>query len=221
MEQIKKSTLDFLKMLKDNNDREWFLSNKPLYLEAKQNYEAFVKAILDKIVEFEPIMKGLEVSSCVYRINRDIRFTNDKSPYKTHLGAFIVRGGRQNGDRYPGYYFHVEPGNNSMLAGGAYIPPAPWLNAIREKIDEQGDRLLKIINKKEFRDTFGELDGEKLKTAPKGYPRDHPYIDLLRMKSFLIVRMISDKELLSPGCFDMIIETAKQIKPLNDFLADL
>jgi uncharacterized protein (TIGR02453 family) len=166
-------------------------------------------------------MKGLEVCSCVYRINRDIRFTNDKSPYKTHLGAFIVKGGKQNGDRYPGYYFHVEPGNNSMLAGGAYIPPAPWLSAIREKIDEQGSILLKIINNKEFRDTFGELDGEKLKTAPKGYPKDHPYIDLLRMKSFLVVRMIPDKELLSSGCFDMIIKTAKQIKPLNDFLSDL
>lgn len=221
MEQIKKSTLEFLKMLKENNEREWFLKNKPLYLEAKQNYEAFVKAMLDKIVEFEPIMKGLEVGSCVYRINRDIRFTNDKSPYKTHLGAFIVRGGRQNGDRYPGYYFHVEPGNNSMLAGGAYIPPAPWLNAIREKIDEQGDKLVKIISRKEFRDTFGELDGEKLKTAPKGYPKDHPYIDLLRLKSFLVVKMISDKELLSPGCFDMVIKTARQIKPLNDFLSDL
>ena len=218
METIKKSTLDFLKELKKNNNREWFLSNKSLYLESKANYEAFVKEILDNIVEFEPIIKGLEVKSCIYRINRDIRFSNDKSPYKSHLGAFIVRGGKQNGDRYPGYYFHIEPGNNSMIAGGAYIPPAPWLVAIREKIDEHGDKLLKIIGKKDFLATFGQLEGEKLKTAPKGYPKDHPHIGLLRMKSFLVSKMLSDKLVTSEECFDVVLNAARTMKPLNDFL---
>ena len=218
METIKKSTLDFLKELKKNNNREWFLSNKSFYLESKANYEAFVKEILNNIVEFEPIIKGLEVKSCIYRINRDIRFTNDKSPYKSHLGAFIVRGGRQNGDKYPGYYFHIEPGNNSMIAGGAYIPPAPWLTAIREKIDEQGDKLLKIINNKDFIATFGQLEGEKLKTAPKGYPKDHPHIGLLRMKSFLVSKMLSDKLVTSEECFDVVLNAARTMKPLNDFL---
>ena len=220
METIKKSTLDFLKELKKNNNREWFLSNKSMYLESKANYEAFVKEILNNIVEFEPIIKGLEVKSCIYRINRDIRFTNDKSPYKSHLGAFIVRGGRQNGDRYPGYYFHIEPGNNSMIAGGAYIPPAPWLTAIREKIDEQGDKLLKIINNKDFIATFGQLEGEKLKTAPKGYPKDHPHIGLLRMKSFLVSKMLSDKLVTSEECFDVVLNAARTMKPLNDFLTE-
>jgi len=220
METIKKSTLDFLKELKVNNNREWFLNNKSMYLDAKANYEAFVKEILINVVEFEPIMKGLEVSSCTYRINRDIRFTNDKSPYKSHLGAFIVRGGKQNGDRYPGYYFHIEPGNNSMIAGGAYIPPAPWLAAIREKIDEHGDKLLKIISRKDFIATFGELEGEKLKTAPKGYPKDHPYIDLLRMKSFLVTKMLSDKLVTSEECLDVVVNAARTMKPLNDFLIE-
>lgn len=220
METIKKSTLDFLKELKKNNNREWFLSNKSMYLESKANYEAFVKEILDNIVEFEPIIKGLEVKSCIYRINRDIRFTNDKSPYKSHLGAFIVRGGRQNGDKYPGYYFHIEPGNNSMIAGGAYIPPAPWLAAIREKIDDHGNKLLKIISNKDFIATFGQLEGEKLKTAPKGYPKDHPHIGLLRMKSFLVSKMLSDKLVTSEECFDVVLNAARTMKPLNDFLTE-
>jgi uncharacterized protein (TIGR02453 family) len=220
MELIKKSTLDFLKELKKNNNREWFLENKPSYLEAKQNYEAFVKQILDKVIETEPIMKGLEVGSCTYRINRDIRFTNDKSPYKTHMGAFMVRGGKQNGDKHAGYYFHVEPGNNSMFAGGAYIPPAPWLAAIREKIDTRGKELVKILNNKELVEFFGTLDGEKLKTPPRGYAKDHPYIELLKMKSFMVVRMITDKEIISDECYDIVSKAVKLTKPLNEFLND-
>jgi uncharacterized protein (TIGR02453 family) len=87
---------------------------------------------------FDPIIKGLEAKSCIFRINRDIRFTNDKSPYKSNFGAFIVRGGKKNGDKFAGYYFHIEP-EKSIIAGGAYMPPAPWLSAIREKIDEKPD----------------------------------------------------------------------------------
>jgi uncharacterized protein (TIGR02453 family) len=216
MEPIQKSTLDFLKKLKNNNNRDWFLENKAQYQAAKKNFEAFVQEFIDRIVKFEPLMKGLEASSCVYRINRDIRFSNDKSPYKTHLGAFIVRGGKQNGDKYAGYYFHVEPGN-SLIAGGAYIPPAEWLSSIREKIDDEGDKLVKILKNKEFISTFGSIEGEKLKTAPKGFPKDHPYIELLRMKSFLVERSISDKDVISEECMDMIVKAAKVMKPLNDF----
>ena len=101
-------------------------------------------------------MKGLEVKSCVYRFNRDIRFSNDKSPYKSHFGAFIVRGGKKNGDKFAGYYFHIEPGK-SIMAGGAYMPPAPWLSAIREKIDEEPEELVKILKAKDFIKYFGQL----------------------------------------------------------------
>lgn len=220
MESINKSTLEFLKKLNLNNNRDWFLENKSEYLKAKNNFETFAEKILNKVIENDPIMEGLEIKNCVYRINRDIRFSNDKSPYKTHLGAFMVRGGKQNGDRYAGYYFHVEPGNNSMIAGGAYIPPSDWLKAIRENIAENGDKLLSILEKSDFKKMFGSLDGEKLKSAPKGFPKDHPYIDLLRMKSFLVVRMISDKELLSDDCLKLVNKATKLIKPFNDFLND-
>ena len=220
MKLIKKSTLEFLSDLKRHNEREWFIKNRGRYDEARANYESFVQALIDEISGFDPILKGLEVKSCTYRINRDIRFSNDKTLYKTHLGAFIVRGGKQNGDRYAGYYFHIEPGGNSMIAGGAYIPPKPWLSAIREKIDEKGDQLLKIISRKDFVNFFGEIEGEKLKTVPKGYPRDHPYIELLKLKSFLATRMISDRDVISNGCFDLIIRASRAMKPLNDFLND-
>ncbi len=220
MEQINKSTLEFLSDLKKHNDRDWFLKNRSRYLEAKLNYESFIQAVISGISAFDPILKGLEATSCTYRINRDIRFSNDKTLYKTHLGAFIVRGGKNNGDRFAGYYVHVEPGNNSMIAGGAYIPPAPWLKLIREKIDERGGKFLKIIENKEFVNFFGHLEGEKLKTAPKGFPKDHPHIELLKLKSFLVVKMISDKEIISRDCFNLIIRASKIMKPLNDFLND-
>src|SRR5450759_269167 len=191
MTTIKKSTLDFLDSLKDNNNRDWFIKNRPAYIDAKENFESFVQDIINNIVEFEPILKGLEVKSCVYRINRDIRFSNDKSPYKSHLGAFIVRGGKKNGDKFAGYYVHIEP-EKSIIAGGAYMPPAPWLSAIREKIDEEPDEFVKIINSKDFVKYFGKIEGEKLKKAPKGYPSDHPNIELLKFKSYLIVNEVND-----------------------------
>ncbi len=217
---IHAGTLQFLKELKLHNEKEWFLKNRPEYDKAKLNYESFIQAIIDDISGFDPILKGLEAKTCIYRIYRDIRFSPDKTIYKTHLGAFIVRGGRKYGDRFAGYYVHIEPGNNSMIAGGAYIPPAPWLTAIREKIDEHGDKLVKIINQKEFVKMFGGLDGEKLKSAPKGFCRDHPHIELLKMKSFLVVKMIPDKDVLTEKCFDIIINGARIMKPLNDFLND-
>jgi uncharacterized protein (TIGR02453 family) len=219
MEQIKQSTLDFLSDLKYHNERDWFMKNRKSYEDARANYELFVQALIDKITEFDPILKGLQVKSCTYRINRDIRFSNDKTIYKTHLGAFVVRGGKKNGDRYAGYYFHVEPGN-SMIAGGAYMPPMPWLTAIREKINEQGDVFLKIIRDKEFVNIFGEIEGEKLKSAPKGYSREHPYIELLKLKSYLASRMIPDKEIVGKECFDFMLMASRAMKPLNDFLND-
>jgi uncharacterized protein (TIGR02453 family) len=219
MNSIKKSTLDFLRNLKENNNRDWFLANREAYDDSRKNFESYIQSVIDQIVLFDPILKGLEVKSCTYRINRDIRFSNDKTIYKTHLGAFIVRGGKKNGDRYTGYYVHVEPGN-SMIAGGAYMPPKPWLSAIREKVSENGEELTRIINEKEFVSIFKEIEGEKLIMAPKGYPKDHPYIELLKFKSFLVSKMISDKMICETNGFNLIIRASRAMKPFNDFLND-
>ena len=215
---IHPATFQFLKELKLHNDRDWFQKNRSRYDEIRLDHESFIQSIIDEISGSEQILKGLEAKTCIYRINRDIRFSNDKTIYKTYFGAFIVRGGRKNGDRFAGYYIHIEPGNGSMIAGGAYMPPAPWLAAIREKIDEHGENLLKIIRNREFADMFGEMEGEKLKSAPRGYARDHPFIDLLKMKSFLVVKMIPDKVVMAEKFYDTIISACRIMKPLNDFL---
>jgi uncharacterized protein (TIGR02453 family) len=217
METIKKSTLDFLAAINVNNNRDWFIANRSMYLEAKDNFESFVQNIINEIILFEPIMKGLEAKSCVFRINRDIRFSNDKSPYKSHFGAFIVQGGKKNGDKFAGYYFHIEPGK-SIMAGGAYTPPAPWLSSIREKISDSPDEFIKITKAKDFIKYFGSVDGEKLKTAPKGYPKDHPHIELLKLKSYLVVNEATDKLVLSSNFQNHVISVFKTMKPLNDYL---
>jgi uncharacterized protein (TIGR02453 family) len=218
MEQIKKTTLDFLTAIKTNNNRDWFLANRPQYLEAKDNFDSFVQQVINEIIHFDPILKGLEAKNCVYRFNRDIRFSNDKSPYKSHFGAFIVKGGKKNGDKFAGYYFHVEPTGKSILAGGAYMPPSPWLTAIREKISESPDEFVKIINSKNFKKYFGKLDGEKLKSMPRGYTADHPQAELLKFKSYLIMNEVPDKMVVSSNYFEHVIKVFEAMKPLNDYL---
>ena len=219
MEKIQKSTLQFLSDILIHNDREWFTKNRESYDNAKLNFEIFVQTVIDSIAEIDPIFKGLEAKSCTYRINRDIRFSNDKTIYKTHFGAFVVRGGKKNADRFAGYYIHIEPGK-SIIAGGAYMPPPLWLKAIRDKIDEDPNTLLSIINKEDFKRFFGTLDGEKLKTSPKGFPRDHPSIELLKYKSYLAVNEIPDKIVLSSEYSDHVMKVIEAMKPLNDYLND-
>ena len=220
MEKIEKATLDFVSGLQKNNDREWFNNNRKLYDAARMNFESFIQALIESISGFEPILKGLEAKSCIYRINRDTRFSNDKSPYKTNFGAFIVRGGRKNGDKFAGYYIHVEPGK-SMIAGGAYMPPSPWLASIREKITEHPQLIKEILDEKDFRKYFKELEGEKLKKAPKGFPTDHPEIELLKYKSYLAVNEISDNQVLDSLYLDYVVKNIRAMKPLNDFLNDI
>jgi uncharacterized protein (TIGR02453 family) len=217
METINKATLEFLSMLKNNNDRDWFGKNRKEYEAAKENFGKFVQEVIDRIVKFDPILKGLEAGQCIFRINRDTRFASDKSPYKTNFGAFIVRGGRKNGDKFTGYYIHIEPGK-SFIAGGAYMPPSPWLTAIRENISTDPEKFNKILASKEFIKFFGELEGEKLKSAPRGYAADHPQIDLLKHKSFLVMHNLKDQDVLKPVFQDFVVDASKAMKPLNDFL---
>jgi uncharacterized protein (TIGR02453 family) len=219
MLHIQKTTMEFLSDIKQHNDKEWFIKNRDKYDKARNNYESFVQAVIDEISKFDPSLRGLGVKSCTYRFNRDIRFSNDKSIYKTNFGAFVIKGGKKFSDRYAGYYIHIEPGKN-MIAGGAYMPPSQWLNAIREKISIDPNPLLKIINNKDFKNNFRNLDGDKLKTAPKGYPKDHPSIELLKYKSYLAVNEVSDKMVLSIDFFSHIMKVVKAMKPLNDFLND-
>ena len=219
MVKIQESTIEFLKDISRNNDRDWFIKNRRRYDDAKINFESLIQAVINYIAETDPSFNGLEAKSCTYRINRDIRFSNDKTIYKTHFGAFIVRGGKKNMDRFAGYYIHIEPGK-SFIAGGAYMPPAQWLNEIREKISDDPEPLLKIIAHKDFKKFFGKLEGDKLKSAPKGYPRDHPSIELLKFKSYLASSEVSDKIVLSDDYLNHLKMVVSAMKPFNDYLND-
>lgn len=217
MPSIEQSTIEFLYDLSRHNDRLWFAENRPRYEKARENYALFVQAVIDETVGFDPILKGLEAKSCMFRINRDTRFSRDKSVYKINFGAFIVRGGKKNGDKFPGYYLHIEPGA-SFVAGGAYIPPTPWLGAIRDRISESGEELTAIINSREYTKYFSGLEGERLKIPPRGYSKEDPHIELIKMKSFLAERQFTDDEVVAPEFFEVVTGAFRAIKPLNDFL---
>ena len=207
--------LHFLMDLQDNNNREWFQDNKPRFEKAKADFNLFMDALIRKITEFDVSIKGLEAKDCVFRIYRDVRFSKNKNPYKNNMGGYIATGGRKS--QLAGYYLHVEPGA-TMLAGGVYVPEAKVLKRIREDIADNEDEFRSILNEDTFRSTFGEINGEQLKTAPKGFPKDHPAIDLLRFKSFTFMKNISEDELLDENVLDNFSEMFKAAKPFNDFM---
>ena len=217
MTKIDNNTIEFLRLLAENNNKEWFDNHRVQYMAAKNNFEAFVQEAIDGIVEFEPILKGLEAKSCIYRINRDIRFSHDKTPYKTNFGALITRGGKKNFCKYTGYYIHLEH-DGCLLAGGAYMPPADWLTAIREKISEQPDEFLEIINNAEFKKYFGCIAGDKLKKAPKGFDPAHEQIELLKYKNYFVQVQISNKQVLEASYLKYVLNIFRAVKPFHDFL---
>ena len=218
MSTISKNTLAYLKDLKKNNYREWFQDNKPRYEEARAEFLDFIDSLIGNIAEFDPAIAHHTAKGCVFRIYRDVRFSKDKSPYKTHFGAHISAAAKRSDiHSRAGYYIHIAPGE-SMLAGGAYMPQGSWIKGIREAIANEPASFKKIINNKAFVDRFGELEGERLKTAPKGYPKDHPEIDLLRLKSFMAISRYADKEVLNKGFLDECTQTFNTLKPLDDFL---
>lgn len=212
-----KSTLDFLRTLKKNNNREWFQANKSKYELAKKEFENFIEKSIREISRFDKRISGIKAKDCLFRIYRDVRFSHDKSPYKNHLGAFITdKGKNSNG---PGYYIHTEPGN-CFLAGGIYQPDSCQLELIRKEIDFSLTYFNKIINNKDFVKYFGTLVEEgKLKTAPKGYAKDHPAIDLLKHRSYIAAHKVSDEQAAEDDFFTYSIKVFRTLSPLNKFLS--
>jgi uncharacterized protein (TIGR02453 family) len=212
-----KPTLDFLLVLRDNNNKPWFQAQRAEYEAARQAFEDFVD---DFIQEFRSVedFENLAARDCVFRIYRDVRFAKDKSPYKPNMGASIAWGGKHS-LRAP-YYIHIEPAGNSFLAGGAYMPAPDQLAAIRRAIDRDPSRLKAVISSKPFKKHFGALSGEKLKTPPRGYPADHPEIELLKYKQFITGHALTDKDVLSPHLMAHTVEVFTTLKPLLDWLND-
>lgn len=213
---IHASTLEFLSDLSGNNNREWFEANKKRYEASKKDVTAFVNELISGIITLDGNLAGLEAKDCMFRIFRDVRFSANKAPYKSNMGAWMARGGRKS--LFAGYYLHLEPGGKSFLAGGSYMPAGPVLESIREAVDFQADEFLEIVQDADFLKMFGQLDGEKLKTAPKGFAKDHPMIEFLRHKSFTVSRSISDAEVLSPEFLETALETYAHMTVLNRFL---
>ncbi|MFN8396347.1 MAG: DUF2461 domain-containing protein [Bacteroidia bacterium] len=213
---LQQKTLDFLAGLRENNNREWFEENRKQYEAAKKDVEALVNKVLLGLADIDPAMAGLEAKGALFRIFRDVRFAKDKSPYKTNMGAWMASGGKNTMNA--GYYLHVEPGNKSFLAGGSYMPPANVLQSIREAVDYDHEGLREIITAPAFTKWYKQLDGEALRTVPKGYAKDHPAIDLLKFKSFVASHPLTDKDLTSAGLVDKLLDGYRAMYPLNVFL---
>jgi len=210
-----KPTLAFLGDLKRNNNKAWFDANRARYEDAKGRFESFVDALIADLGKFENLA-GVSAKASTFRINRDIRFSKDKSPYKTNMSADIAPGGRRLGKH--GYYIHLAPGGETMLAGGMYMPTPEQLSKFRSAIAADARPLKQITGNRTFVKTFGSLDGERLKTAPKGFPADHPEIELLKMKQFVVAHRFSDKDVLSANFVGQMTATCKALKPFLDYL---
>jgi uncharacterized protein (TIGR02453 family) len=214
---IEKATLQFLSSLKKNNNKAWFDEHREHYLAAKENFELFVQQVINGIASFDETVASLEAKKCIFRINRDVRFSKDKSPYKTNFGASINRGGKKI--MSAGYYFQVEPGN-SFIAGGIYMPMPPDLNKIRQEIDYHFKEWKTIVEAKAFKKMFPTgVDGiESLVRPPKGYDSENPAIDYIRMKSFIVSRKADNNLLVSKTLLKETVNTFAAMKPLIDFL---
>jgi uncharacterized protein (TIGR02453 family) len=210
------TTLNFLKQLSKNNSKEWFDVNRKTYETCKSEFEEIVKSVIDKSCSFDAHLAGLEAKKCLFRINKDVRFSKDKSPYKLNMGASINPGGKKS--MIPGYYIHLEPGK-SFLAGGCYQPLPETLAAIRQEIDYNSAEFKKIISTKDFKTYFKELSPEdKLKTAPKGYEKTHPDISLLQHRHFIVIHHLSDDMVLNKNFATYASKIFKVMYPLNLFL---
>ncbi|AMM52561.1 hypothetical protein TH61_17135 [Rufibacter sp. DG15C] len=209
------ATLDFVRDLRKNNNREWFAENKARYEAAKNDFIAFLETLLPAMAAFEPAVANQQPRDLMFRIYRDVRFSNDKRPYKDHICAYMADGGRKTIN--PGFYLHISPDNQSFLAGGVWMPPAPELKAIRQEIDYNWQELQDLVAAPSFQKYFKGLGGDKLKTTPKGYDSENPAIDLLRHKSWNASHMFTDAVVTSPQFFDECLAVMQAVKPVNDF----
>ena len=213
---LKNSTLLFLKDLHKNNNREWFNENKDRYRAAHTNVADFVDELIEEIGEFDEEILKTDAKKALFRIYRDVRFSKDKSPYKTNFGAGLGMG---KGNRISGYYLHIEPGK-SFLAGGVYQPDTTVLKEIRKEISINSNEFLSILEQDEFRNNFRGLSvGQKLQRVPAGFEKDDPMAEFLKLKNFIVVHPVSNEALMKEDAAKNFAQIFKSIKPLNDFLS--
>ena len=214
---LQSTTLKFLKDLKKNNDKPWFDKNRNRYETAKTDFYLLVEKLIPAIAKFDAPIGQLAVKECVFRINRDVRFSKNKNPYKTNMACYFNQSGK-NG-LGAGYYLHIEPGNN-MVAGGIWMPEPSVLAGIRQEIDYNLKDWKKIIEQKHFKNNFtnGVTSNDTLVRPPKGYDENNPAIEFLKMKSFVVTKPFVDADLEKNNFVQEVAATFKNMKPFIDFL---
>lgn len=215
---LEPQTLRFLQQLEHNNNKPWFDAHRKDYEAARIDFQNFVQLVIDDFKRTDTSIAGTQARDCLFRINRDVRFSKDKSPYKTAMGASIKQGGKKS--PYAGYYFHLEPGK-CFVGGGLWMPEARHLKAVRQEIDYCWDEFKSLLATKDFKNNFGDLyrsPETELLTTPKGYEKDHPAISYLKFKSFIAEAPVSDAELSSAGLHKKTVAAFKALHPLICFL---
>jgi len=210
-----KPVLDFLRDLKGHNNKAWFEEHRAAYETARIHFENFVDQLISEYGGREDL-GGITAKDSIMRIYRDTRFSKDKSPYKISMSATIAPGGKKSTSL--GYHLHMQPNDETLIAGGLYMPTPEQLARFRRAIDQNAVPFKMVINDKEFKKYFGRLEGEKVKTVPQGYSRDHPEIELLRFKQVVVVHRLSDEMVLSPRFSTHVIKTFTAMKPFLDYL---
>lgn len=210
------SNLDFLKQLKKNNNRDWFNNNKERYLKELADIETFADALLLEMNKHD-VLETETGKKSLFRIYRDTRFSKDKIPYKTNWAGGFQRATKK---RRGGYYFHIESGN-SFVAGGFWGPEPHDIKRIRDEFANDATPLRKILKSKSFVSTFGEMQGDQVKNAPKGYDIANPAIDLLRYKQYILKRDFTDKEIMADDFLKQVNDTFKKMRPFLDYMTDV
>lgn len=210
-----RATLEFLEELTLNNNTAWMSANKDRLTTLRSDFTIFTQRLIDRLAsEVDSSLVGVEARDCIFRQNRDIRFSHDKSPYKNHFGAYCVAGGRKS--QRAGYYIHLQPGNGSLIGGGVHCPDPERLKEIRQEILYNGDALEKLLFG--ISDQFPEVLGDKLKTVPRGYPKDHPQAELLKQKGFDLMCFYPDKSLTNDQQWmDEIIAKFRVLYPVTRY----
>ena len=208
-------TFRFLAQLRLHNNREWFEKHRDDYEDAKARFEGLVDQIIAGLSPVDDLA-GLQAKDCVMRIFRDVRFSKDKSPYKTNMAASISPGGRKSNKL--GYHLSLAPGGESIIAGGVYMPEPAQLNRLRDAIARDAAPLKAVAAGKNFKKYFGQLEGEKVKTVPQGYDREHPEIELLRFKQLLAVHRLPDEVVLGPRFAAHAVKVCAAMRPFNEYL---
>lgn len=216
---LQNTTLSFLVELPQNNNKEWFDANRSRYTKAKADVEQLAEQIIHHLGKYDPTISFLTAKGCMFRINRDVRFSADKSPYKTNMGFWMSRGGKKAPTA--GYYVHIEPNGKSFIAAGIYMPMPPDLKKVRTEILYGFDDLLQILDNKAFAATWGKLDeneGMKTSRVPQGFDATHPSAEFLKFKSYIVTKPISDADWQKAEIVDNIVAALSQAIPLVDFI---